>query len=874
MGIERFFNSLAKNENIVENGIMLGFKHKINATHVYIDFNSIIYNVVTEVEKDLNYLLYSIIDKNIDAKCYETFKIWNTSDKIIQTVTDFKQYFTSELIDNVVIEKIKNHIIYITTHLLVPDDICVLYIALDGVPQMNKIIEQKKRRYNGYLLSKLKDKIYKLHSEELPEKRKEYESNKVSFDRNKITTWTKFMTNIMNTLLSENFKNTVKHNHPKLKEIIVNHQLNYGEGEKKIMEHIIENKQSGKYIFYSPDADAIILSIIGQYLLNLNDKSNESQFTVLRFNQQSEEYDYVDINILCNNMFNYMSNTCEQLSNIANMSLDIAFIFTLFGNDFIPKLESIDVRNDIELIMKVYCTVISKAKKKYLIFKDGNSFKINYINFFDIIQEIANIENMLLLDTFMANKYKNYNFYKRELDVERLYPALVEYIEFANSVFDNVRNLNTDKLDDFFNEKHLKLIKMYLIIENNYKKNQLVSLSTSEIINIFKNIIEKNVTGILDNSSYKNKIGGKLKFQYYDTSNVNNDFHLKNIKENFAHPNIEITEYDKEVYKLEKRMGQYETMLNAVDYDLGNINMTILPNGNYKFVPHNTLNNVINYYETFFSISLKKNAIKIGGNIKNILTTTNESMSSDVDTSADNKMKSLVDNYIKGLFWVFDSYFNKNNSKYNVDHISTWFYPYHRSPLLFQVRDVLYSYKKNGISEFINKINQLYIDATSNTKFIVNKNNYMNNLEHYIYVTPVNKQNDVPNVYKTITNDKNLFPDLGEIVDQIWNGQGLNVIECKRIPYLNKCNLLTVPFVSFSEYMKLMIPLRLTSNNEVSNTHYDSSYKIKLHDNHKKKPHDGLLKSYKHYFKKIYFETRIPIYKKYYKKIKYFKQQN
>ena len=61
MGIERFFNSLTKSENIKENGIITGLTEKINTEYFYIDFNSIIYNVVNEIEKELNYLLYSVI---------------------------------------------------------------------------------------------------------------------------------------------------------------------------------------------------------------------------------------------------------------------------------------------------------------------------------------------------------------------------------------------------------------------------------------------------------------------------------------------------------------------------------------------------------------------------------------------------------------------------------------------------------------------------------------------------------------------------------------------------------------------------------------------------------------------------------------------
>ena len=76
MGIERFFNSLVKNKTIKENGIDIGLKNKINADYVYIDFNSVIYNIITDIEHDLNYLLYDIIlGKNISIAKLDKFKM-------------------------------------------------------------------------------------------------------------------------------------------------------------------------------------------------------------------------------------------------------------------------------------------------------------------------------------------------------------------------------------------------------------------------------------------------------------------------------------------------------------------------------------------------------------------------------------------------------------------------------------------------------------------------------------------------------------------------------------------------------------------------------------------------------------------------------
>ena len=54
----------------------------------------------------------------------------------------------------------------------------------------------------------------------------------------------------------------------------------------------------------------------------------------------------------------------------------------------------------------------------------------------------------------------------------------------------------------------------------------------------------------------------------FDKSNIDNDFHRKNILETFPCCKMEITEYDKKVYKLEKKMGEYEVKLNSSGIDL------------------------------------------------------------------------------------------------------------------------------------------------------------------------------------------------------------------------------------------------------------------------------------------------------------------
>jgi len=877
MGIERFFNSLAKNETIKENGIVTGLKDKIDANYVYIDFNSVIYNIITDIENELNYLLYDLIlyiDKStekIDDKAKSIAEKWkyDISDLNSITLDSYKTYFNSALLDSAVMERIQNHIIHVITQLVIPDNIQLLYIAVDGVPQMSKIIEQKKRRYNGYVVSEIKNIIRKKYEDanNIPAKRLTFEKYKVPFDRSKIISWTDFMSSIITILTSDNFKNLIRSQVPKIKEIVISHQKVFGEGEKKIMEHIITHKYNGNYAIYSPDADVIILGIIAYNSLN-----NKSNVNIIRFNSLTEEYDSVNISALCTNIYDYVTTVGgldKTIFNKINVTNDISFMFTLFGNDFVPKLESIDVRNHIETLILIYCDCVKYTD--YLMYMEMGKYRVNYTVLYGLIDAIANKEKELLFDTFLSHKYKNYNYLKREFNVERLYPALVEYIEKANSIFDRIRNALDNGLDltaevaniisDYATD--INFVKVFMSLEK-YQRKKVESenekIDDSTIISSFKEYLESLISKAKEKIAIGEyyKVGGKIRFQLFDDT-VESKFHEANIIKNLAHPSMEITDFDKEIYSLDRKLGLYEIKLNAVNFDLGDVNLRVLRNGNYAINVGGMQKNVIGYYETFFDLKYVQKVIKTQkGNI-NVIDFVG--------------IESLVDDYIKGLFWVFNWYFNMNGIEENLKFASTWFYPHHRVPLLDQVRYVLKGYggsTKNftRMRQFNEKMNTLYKEVTSDS---VKRNKFMNTLEHYLYVTPVNKHSKVPEEYlNEIKNNNEFFPNLDNIVEQIWDGINTNqVIDCKRILYLNKCNLTGIKFISFNKYMSVMEKYRNESDvpTILPPVHLERRFNatgggdVEFYNK-------SNLSYYKDYFKQLYLSTKTQEYKKYYKTLK------
>lgn len=892
MGIDKFMRSLELTRKIGDNSIYCGFKEKIATDYFYDDFNSTIYNVANTIEKEINYLLYAIIlcenGRELSEEAYIYAKRWNFDISKSSSIVDYKSHFTSSLIDNMAIKMIEENQIYKCEKLLDSIKLKKMFISFDGVPEFGKKGEQHKRRANSVVVSEIKKKIYRECENEIPEMRKIYEINKISYDRGKIISWTTFMESVEKLFKSEIFLNKIKSVCPNLEEIIISDQNVCGEGEKKIMEHIIETKAQGSYTFFSPDADAIMLGLIAQ-----NELNNKSKFTILRFNQQTEEYDIVKIDVLSENIFKYVRDKIGIKLNaitLESVTNDIAFIFTVFGNDFLPKVDSIDVRNDIETILDIYCSVIKKAQKKYLIYKDKNSGKnkINYWNFAELFKTIASNESSMLNETYLSNKYSNYTYLKKLIGVNKLLPTIKNYIVMANELFKLLRNLsdkNDGKYIDQIAENYIKkntpeikkFMEEFLIFEcNNVKRNE-----NGEIENLhekFKNQLHKIMTYFLNEKTKSSNVVIRGK-QIFKINKFNPDGNTikKRIIESFPHPEIEVTKYDIESYMFDRKLGKYESKLNAQDFEIGAIKISHDSEGNYVIKHFYRNENIAQYYDTFFGMSYQIKELKVKNGINKKIIMFDES-----------RVTQLVEDYIKGIFWVFDCYFNKYNSSYNSNYVSTWIYPHHRSPLMYQVRDILYKFSSNendiqgiNIKGFVNKMNSLYHSVTTSSDHIVPRNLYMNKIEHYLYVTPYNRHVDIPEKYKEfVENNRDIYPNLSHIADEIWKGtDNSHLIDCRRISFVNKCNLLAVKPLGFSDFMQRIMFLRDDSNNIVigknfvksfENNHFEDNNKEICNKKNIKDPEtydeiDGEIIVYNpKERKKIITENYLTIYKKLY----------
>ena len=195
-------------------------------------------------------------------------------------------------------------------------------ICVDGIAPLAKIIQQRKRRY-------------------LSNYRKIIDEENTSWDSNCITPGTDFM-NQLNIFM----KNKIRYN---TKSCIINYNgsENNGEGEHKIFNYIKINDNNKKIIIHGLDADLIILSLM----------SHKDNIYLMREKEEKDKLDYKYVNIsklryaIINDLIFHWNLDKNLYSNIfsddsINLIESYCVMCSLLGNDFIPHLLTINLKNN------------------------------------------------------------------------------------------------------------------------------------------------------------------------------------------------------------------------------------------------------------------------------------------------------------------------------------------------------------------------------------------------------------------------------------------------------------------------------------------------------------------------------------------------
>ena len=703
MGIEKFFNSLRLKYN--KTNLILDTKYpykKLSTKHIFFDFNSIIHNI---------------------------------SQKILSTNI-------TEDIDQIIIDGVLDDVIFILENNFISKDIKLIYLSIDGTPSKAKIIEQRKRRYLGAIESLISHKL-------LPNK-------KSIWSKNNISPATNFMELLINNLKSNKFKNRINKLNSNIKYILSD-TSEHGEGEKKIVDYIIENNIYENITIFSPDADMILLALL---LLKKSKNIN-----ILRRDQQASEklnddnifhfaYNIIDIDSLGKTLLSYLKNKSDDIK-YHNLINDIILLFTFFGDDFLPKLESYNVNNDIDLILNTYFTIFNK-NKEYLI----ENYKINLKFLKELIKELAKNEHNILQRNYIMNYFHNYNRVKN--DVEKFtkkklnHENLIKWIKLYNfyRLLDNIKD-KLSKLKNKNDDEILEYIKSNLSNLYNFGSKQVYFPSLNEIESIINSYVHHN---ILLKKDKENKIN--ILFHYIKNNNFPDFNNYYSINNKFKTVNNYII-FEKRNYTSDNYY--HKNNLKNLDKD-----KQIM----YKF------NNMI---DTYYKKLNKDNKINLGNtfNFK-------KSIDNYYNFYFNNKSKDvIIKEYLEGLYWINEYYFNNRIA-------NKWFYKNFKSPLLI---DIVNFFDNNEFTfDYIEK----KYDFSGRPTFTT--------LEQLIYITPFNL-NDLDNDknFKMLSylGDDNLnkiklflknkkiskiYFNNNKIVDDILNNTN-NHLYCFDAFYFNKCYL-------------------------------------------------------------------------------------
>ena len=270
-----------------------------------------------------------------------------------------------------------------------------LFIAIDGVAPMGKIIQQRQRRY----------------------KNSNVEANEMCpFQSIELTPGTPYMERLDKKFNEYCKKLNIKYKYSSCFE--------ESEGEHKILNYIKNEVDNNKNIvIYGLDADLLFLSLTDNLKHNLFvmrekqffDKKEEDKN--LMDNVEDIEYNYVNIN-----EFHKIINSYGISSN------KFVLLCYLLGNDFLPSLLSLNIkRKGIDHIINAYNNV-KKTKRMELI--ENN--KINHNFLIELFKNIEWTEKKVFnYNTTFNNENEYYRYYlNKDINVEKDKKLMVKkYIE-------------------------------------------------------------------------------------------------------------------------------------------------------------------------------------------------------------------------------------------------------------------------------------------------------------------------------------------------------------------------------------------------------------------------------------------------------------
>jgi 5'-3' exoribonuclease 1 len=359
MGIPSYFSYIVKNHPHI---IKKYFKNVLKVDNLYLDCNSIIYDVYSKI----------------------------TFDKLTETIaiSIIKQ----------VISKIENYISIIEPQKTV-------IIAFDGVAPVAKLEQQRQRRYKSGYQNQLSRQIFKKTTPD-------------PWNTAAITPGTIFMAEL-NTMVTSHFNPEKLLKKENQLNILVSGSNKAGEGEHKLFDYIRlhpEKHSNETTVIYGLDADLIMLSINHLPVCPNIYLFRETPHFIQSINSDLEpdaNY-FLDIPELADKIISHMNNRsniqCEKSTNDVinrNKVYDYIFICFFLGNDFLPHFPALNIRTGgVDKMINAYMATIKP--NEYL--TDGKT--INWANVRKLVGHLSSLETEYIIAEHKTRDYKERNAIK------------------------------------------------------------------------------------------------------------------------------------------------------------------------------------------------------------------------------------------------------------------------------------------------------------------------------------------------------------------------------------------------------------------------------------------------------------------------------
>ena len=769
MGVLEYFGTLLRN-GVTSSAIKSDYKQKTVVHHLLLDFNSIIHVASQGVLSELKTFLSNILKTSYQKRAFDgeymteqfdKYKMRDFQKEITKDMAPekiiklFQKYFNVEYLDKLIIVTTINALLHIIRTYCENNSIKTIMIAIDGVPSKGKLMEQKQRRFVGAISEQYAKKIRNQYKDYLL-KQENYAylstGHNIKWTRNKIMPGTAFMRKLSAYLRCDEVQKKLKTNRGQV-SIIISDMHEIGEGEKKVVNYINKYHKNSdeKFVIYSPDADMVLLSI----LLPIKN------ICVLKYNQQQFFYDMIDIDMLKNNIAMYINNnpiSPKSDFDTTRINHDLVFISNLFGNDFVPKIETFNVKKGFQNIMDAYLRVLVKMKNKssgkceYLVTIGKSKRGLNYPFLINVLKYILREEDDFIDHNELYARYKDAGQIKNVFDHIEISADNIEtvvdnfrkdYGELKNLINQN-RNTREYESDEQFMKSLRKAISITL-------DGQIVNTVT---------LTNREVIGLLSKVNEKTKKFPNLMISTYSHSySINDQYHKNATKDK--------NDYEKELYKFEKMLDEYRKKFHAFPLNLKRPNIE-------------------KYYRDYFGTELYNG----------------EHLSKEANE--------IMHDYTEGLLWVLEYYFN------DPTYLNTWVYKHERAPLikhlliylegidqkiLDRMQDKLVDYRVSDIMTFFNPVEQI-IYVSPMTEEIVG-----------LLPEPYQKYLKSDNLDPFI---RNYIIDTNDIVERLWNEKSSSDIDCQGVIFFNKCLMKQFVKLTHAEDKIFMGFLRKIKQDDIS----------------------------------------------------------